>query len=344
VAFATFVHSASYLQKNDLKTRELGFSGPDLRAAAARARLLPSPISRDQARLFFEENFSPVLIEKNDGGNGFLTGYYEPVHKASATQTAEFTVPIYSRPDDLVEIDDRNRPANWPDELRFARKNADDTLEPFDDRQAIESGALAGQGLELAWLRDKVDVFFIHIQGSARLEFIDGRVKRIAYNGKSGHAYTAIGSQLIKEGALDSSNVTMTSIRNWLAQNPVEISRILWTNKSFIFFAETGQTDAQLGPVAAGHVPLTPGRSLAIDRNMMTFHLPIWIEANLPVNDPAKPSVFNRLMVGQDTGSAILGPNRADVFVGSGETAGAVAGSIQHGCRFVVLAPNQQEV
>ena len=340
-AFAAFLHSARYLATHHLKTRQLGFSAKDLRAAAAAALDLPDPVDEVASRQFFEHWFSPVLVERPGGGNGFLTGYYEPVHQASRAKTDRFGVPILRRPADLVNVTASNKPAQWDETYRFARQRSDGGLEIFPDRRDINAGALDHQGLELAYLESPVDAFFIHIQGSARLEFDDGTFMRIAYDGKSGHPYTAIGKVLLDEGALQPGNVTMQTLRGWLTDHPDQVGRVLQQNRSYIFFAETENNDTTLGPVAAGHVPLTPGRSLAIDRELMTFHLPIWIEGELPLSDPDQAEPVHRLMIAQDTGSAILGSNRADFFTGSGAQAGAVAGNIQHSCRFVVLAPRE---
>jgi membrane-bound lytic murein transglycosylase A len=204
---------------------------------------------------------------------------------------------------------------------------------PYHDRQAIESGALAGRGLEIVWLESAIDAFFIHVQGSARVRLTDGLL-RLSYAGKSGHDYTPIGGVLRDRRVLQAGGVTMASIRAWLAAHPDQANEVMWANRSFIFFRETADAGPEDGPIAAAGVPLSTGRSLAVDRTLHTFHAPIFVETTLP--DGAG---FRRLMVAQDTGSAIAGPARGDIFFGSGDAAGAIAGAMQSGGRFYLLAP-----
>jgi peptidoglycan lytic transglycosylase A len=331
-AFCAFRRGAAVLADRPPKTRGLGVDAERLEAILARASGLPADIPRDEARAFFEREFVPVDI-RPESGSGFFTGYYEPVLAGSRIKTGEFAVPLYRRPDDLVEFDPQSPPPGIDADFRFARKTADG-YEPYYDRSEIESGALVGQGLELVFLADPVDAFFVHVQGAARIDLDGGSTMRVTYAAKSGHPYTPIGRVLIKMEALTSGKATMAAIRDWLAAHPEQAKEVMTRNRSFIFFREAPVEDSRLGPVAAAKVPLTAGRSLAVDRLLHTFHAPVWVETTLPGGAP-----FRQLLIAQDTGSAIVGPARGDIFFGSGDEAGAIAGAMAANGRFVLLAP-----
>jgi len=246
-------------------------------------------------------------------------------------------VPLYRPPPELVEIDPDAPPPGIDKGTRFARRAADGSLSPFADRAAIMVGALAGQGLELVHLADPVDAFFVHVQGAARIRLAEGGEMRVTYAAKSGHPYTPIGRVLVESGALPKGGATMAAIRAWLAVHPDEAPAVMAKNRSYIFFREAPVEDPAAGPVAAAKVPLHAGRSLAVDRLIHSFHTPVFVETRLPDG-----SAWNRLMVAHDTGSAIVGPARGDIFFGSGDAAGAVAGAMQAKGRFVVLLPEGQ--
>ncbi len=332
VAFAAFRQSAAAAREHPPKTRGLGFDAGALAAALAGAAALPETPTPGAARAFFETAFRPRAVVPA-GGHGFFTGYYEPEVAGSRTRTAAFTVPLLARPDDLVEFDPADPPPGLDPALRFARRTAGGLAE-YADRAAITSGALDGRGLELVWLADPVDAFFIHIQGAARIRLPDGQTMRVTYAAKSGHPYTPIGRLLVERGALPSGGATMPAIRAWLAAHPGEAAAVMAENRSYIFFREAPVADPALGPVAAAKVPLTPGRSLAVDRLLHSFHLPVWIETTLPDG-----SSFSRLMIAQDTGSAIVGAARGDIFFGCGDAAGVLAGAMSGRGRFIVLDP-----
>ena len=331
-AFAAFKAGARLIAETPPKTRRLGIDGAALQRIA-RASLDFAPRPGRSARGFFESRFVPHLIE----AAGFVTGYYEPEVAASPVRTERFGVPLYRRPDDLVEVLETERPAGWDPDMRFARRRARGVV-PYFDRAAIEEGALAGRGLELAWLADPVDAFFIHVQGSARLRLSDGRTLRIGFDGKSGHAYTSIGRVAVQRGILSREAADKDGLETWLKRHPEEGRALMRENRSFIFFRATGQSEAE-GPIGAAGVPLIAGRSLAVDRTLHTFHTPLWVDApELP--DPEQPGRrFRRLMIAHDTGSAIVGPARGDIFVGSGAAAGSIAGRIRHDATMVALLP-----
>ncbi|MBZ9938028.1 MltA domain-containing protein [Mesorhizobium sp. BR1-1-16] len=332
-AFRAFRLSAERIAEQPPKTRALGVDGEALATAAHAALALPHEPDAAAARAFFEMHFVP---HEGVAGEGFFTGYYEPEAEAARTADDRFKTPLLRPPEELFEVDEVAPPLELPGGMRFARRTATG-FEPFFDRGAIMAGALDGRGLEIAFLADPVDAYFIHVQGAARLRMQDGSLLRVTYAAKSGHDYRSIGRELIDRGALQRGSVTMQSIRAWLAEHQDEAAGVMASNPSYIFFREAPVNDPALGPIAAAKVPLTPGRSLAVDRTLHTFHVPIWIETSVPAAEGAVP--FRRLLVAQDTGSAILGPARGDIFFGSGDAAGETAGRMQAKGRFVTLVP-----
>ncbi|MAS14084.1 MAG: transglycosylase [Nitratireductor sp.] len=334
-AFRAFARSATQVETKPYRSGSLGIVLSAFTPAYTAARAMPD-IDERSARAFFESHFIPCRIKSEDGGPGFVTGYYEPEVEASRVKTERFHVPLYRRPDDLVDVDDSNRPPDLDPYFAFARET-DSGLVAFHDRGEIDRGALTGRGLELVWLDDRVDAYFIHVQGAARLRLQDGSAMRVTYAAKSGHHFTGAGRVLIERGELSPDAVTMQSIRAWFSENPNRIDEILWQNRSFIFFRETEMGDRELGPVAAAKVQLTPGRSIAVDRLLHTFGTPFFIDA--PDLHAVDNGPFRRLMIAQDTGSAITGQARADLFIGSGTAAGEIAGGIRHKADFYALVP-----
>jgi len=336
-ALNAFVWSAKRIAQKPYKTKSLGVDAGALNAIAL--KMLEQDFSglenQKNARQFFEDNFTPHKIIPPQG-DGFVTGYFEPEIKASRTKTDVYQFPILRRPHDLVAITDDERPAHMGDEFFFARKTKDG-FEEFPNRPAIEQGALDGQGLEIFWFESRIDIFFIHIQGSARLNLTDGTSARISYDGKSGHVFSAIGKILIDRGEIKRENITMQSIRNWLRSHPDQADDLMRENKSFIFFQIIDHPAPHLGPVAAAGVPLTPMRSLAVDHRLQTFGAPIFVSTHTPL--PQSSENFTQLMFAQDTGSAIVGPARGDLFIGTGESAADIAGSVKHDADFVILLP-----
>jgi membrane-bound lytic murein transglycosylase A len=341
-ALAAFRRQAVVWGEAGPKTRGLGIDGVAL-AAAGRAALETVAVDDAAARAFFETRFAPARVVPR-AGSPFLTGYYEPELDGSRRSSARFRVPLLARPDDLVDVDDTNRPPGLDPSYAFARRTADGDLVAYLDRGEIEDGALAGRGLELVFLEDPVDAFFVHVQGSARVRLDDGSVMRLAYAAKAGHPYTSIAKVLIARGLATADEMTADVLRVWLKANPTEATALMRTNRSYVFFAEQPDLDPDLGAVAAAKVQLTPRVSLAVDRTLHTFGTPIFVDAALPLGEGGEAEPFRRLMIAQDTGSAIVGPARGDVFVGLGETAGRLAGRIRHvPAEFVVLIPRGGE-
>lgn len=334
-AFEAFHRSAFHVLDKPYRSGALGVEFTAFAEAYAAARNVSSP-NRAQATAFFEQFFTPCLMVPDSGDKGMVTGFYEPEAEASPVRTATHGVPLLSRPVDLADVDDDNRPAGMDPYLAFARRTPAG-LEEYFDRGEIERGALAGRRLEIAWLADRVDAFFIHVQGAARLLMPEGRTVRVTYAAKSGQRFAGPGGILARMGEIPLEKVTMQSIRAWFRANPARIDEILWQNRSYIFFREAAVDDPTLGPVAAAKVPLTPGRSVAVDRLLHTFGTPFHIDA--PTLTAFGGEKFRRLMIAQDTGSAITGSARGDLFAGSGDAAGEIAGVVRNAATFYALLP-----
>ncbi|MEO0329315.1 MAG: MltA domain-containing protein [Pseudomonadota bacterium] len=285
------------------------------------------------ARNFFETHFEPV---KPQQASGFVTAYFEPEVEASRTRSEAFSYPLYKRPADLVKLDNSNRTANLSAEIEYARRDGDKLVEYYDRKQ-IDDGALRDQGLELVWLKSAIEGFYIHIQGSARMIFSDGSSMRVSYAGKTGHPYTSIGKLLVDRGIMTVEQANMKNMRAWLGADLPRAMEVLHNNRSFIFFTNIENQSPDLGPLAAAGVQLTPGRSLAVDRTVHAYGTPVWIATAKPL--PSQNVPFQRLMIAQDTGSAIIGPSRGDLFIGSGNEAGLIAGSVRHETDFITLQP-----
>ncbi|WP_274423472.1 murein transglycosylase A [Chelativorans sp. YIM 93263] len=335
-ALRAFRRSARRSTQKPYRDGALGIRSEFFETAFAEAEKIPNTPSDAEARAFFERHFQPCFINPDNDAQGFVTGYYEPELPASREPSDRFTVPLHARPDDLVSVNESNRPGHLDPELRFARLS-DDGLVAYFDREAIDRGALKSRGLELCWLADPVDAFFVHIQGAARLHMQDGGAIRVTYAAKNGYPFTAIGRVLAESGEIAPADVTMQSIRAWLASHPACVNMILWKNRSYIFFRETPLGDLNLGPIAAAKVQLEPMRSIAVDRILHCFGTPIYVDA--PGLHEVVRSPFRRLMIAQDTGSAIRGAARGDIFIGTGDAAGRAAGSIRHSADFYALLP-----
>lgn len=257
------------------------------------------------ARAFFELFFKPVIIGDPPA---LFTGYYEPELQGSATRTPRFAYPIYARPPELKDG------------------------QVYYDRAAIESGALRGRGLEIAWLDDPVEVFFLQVQGSGRIRMTDGRVIRVGYAGRNGHAYRSVGQEMVARGTHTPDQVSAQEIRTYVRGNPTAGNALLNVNPSYVFFRKIADLPAEKGPIGAMGKSITTLRSIAIDPDFTPLGAPVWIE-----KDGADP--IRSLMVAQDTGGAIKGPQRADIFFGTGDAAGDAAGIVKDGGRMIVLLP-----
>jgi peptidoglycan lytic transglycosylase A len=220
------------------------------------------------------------------------------------------------------------------------RKLADGTLVPYYERGDIENGVFDGQRLEICWLRDPIDLFFIQIQGSGRVRLEDGTMLRINYDAHNGYPYTAIGRILVERGLVPREEMSMDRIRQWMSTAPDGGKELRSNNKSYVFFRITGLSD-DYEPSGAQGVPLTPGRSIAVDKGLHVYGTPFYIEAQLPIATRRANSSFHRTMIAQDTGSAIIGPARADIYYGAGDEAGRIAGGFRHAGKFAMLIPRE---
>ncbi len=270
------------------------------------------------ARRFFTTHFTPHKIVPKDAARGFVTGYYEPVVAGSRVETAEFTTPLLARPDDL------------------------ESRRPYPKRAAIEAGAIAAHTRPLVFVADPVEAFLIHVQGSARIRLPDGDEIRLVYAGRNGQPYTSIGRVLIESGAIAPEAMSLAAPKAWVRGNGQKAGEpgrvLLQRNKSYIFFELRSDFAPSAGPIGGAGLPLSPLRSIAVDRALWSYGLPFWLSGKFSWQSD-EPSPFRRLMIAQDTGAAIVGPARADIFFGSGASAGERAGKIRHACDFVVLLP-----
>ena len=262
------------------------------------------------ARAFFELFFRPVLID--DGAPALFTGYFEPELNGSRFRSARFRHPVYKMPSEAK--------ANSPWLPR---------------REILESGILEDRGLEIAWIDDPVELFFLQIQGSGRIRLDEGGTVRVGYAGANGQPYRSIGAELVRRGTYQSHQVSAQVIANWVRRNPVEGQELLYHNPSYVFFREVSKVPSDKGPLGAMNRSITTMRTVAVDPAFIPLGAPVWIEKK--GKDP-----LNRLMVAQDTGSAIKGSQRADVFFGTGDEAGRNAGKLKDPGRLLVLLPIQR--
>lgn len=328
-AFATFYKSCGRLT-------ELAEADQAVKAVCDLAQMLGGKLSRADARRFFEANFKPYLVKRPAQG-ALLTGYFEPEIEGSLKPMGRFQIPIYAMPNDLTLIKSPAERGQLAADLTAARLTPAGPV-PYFTRQEIEQGALRGKGLEIAYLADPYDAFVMQIQGSGLIRLPDGKGLRIGFAGKNGHPYTSIGKILIERGILQAAGASLQTVLDWMRADPERGRKLMWENKSYPFFQVLEKTEHGEGPHGALGLPLTPGRSLAVDPRYHQLGLPIWISA--PELKDSKGHGVERLMIAQDTGSAIRGPVRGDIFWGSGAKAGRIAGETKHPCDFYVLIPN----
>lgn len=333
-AFRVSCSSISAQQKPPPEPKALGTSlrDPCLRAKAA-------DISESaKAREFFEAHFLPLRISRLGEGDGFVTGYYEPVIDGSRTQTDAYNVPVYRRPSNLFVRGVSQGAISLPNKGQVFRKIGRRKLVPYYDRAEIEDGSIAGRGLEICWLKSQTDLLFTQIQGSARVRMEDGTTLRINYDAHNGYPYTPVGRVLIDRNIVPKDQMSMQRIRQYMDDNPDAAKELRRQNRSYVFFREVQLSDRDEAVGAQG-VPLTPGRSIAVDKALHVYGTPFFIEGELPIESEQSKTPFRRLMVAQDTGSAIVGPARADIYFGAGLEAGKVSGRLRHPMRFVMLVP-----
>ena len=311
--------------------------GTSLRDPCGIAKSLDLPDGA-RAKAFFEAHFLPLRISKLGDSNGFVTGYYEPIVEGSRTQNEVYNVPVYRRPSNLFVRGVKPGAVGLPNKGEVFRKIGRRKLVPYYDRAEIEDGAIDGRGLEICWLKEQTDLLFTQIQGSARVQLDDGSTVRINYDAHNGYPYTPVGRILIERGIIPREQMSMQKIREWMEQNPNDANELRRQNRSYVFFREVQLSDKDEAVGAQG-VPLTPGRSIAVDKALHVYGTPFFIEGELPIESERSKTPFHRLMIAQDTGSAITGPARADLYFGAGPEAGKVSGRLKHSMRFVMLVP-----
>lgn len=313
-AFAAFRRGALALAAGRQALRQAHPAPPGLVEACRTACRLD--LDGPSARRFFEATFRPFRVRTGPGGSaGFFTGYYEPVVDGALEPCVEFSAPVLAPPSSFAALP-----------------------RPLPDRAAINAGALAALCKPVVWLRDAVEVFFVQVQGSARVRLGDERRLRLVYAGRNGRPYTSIGRILIERGEIAADAMSLAAVKGWIrayGQGEGEAGRTLMQrNQSYVFFSEAPALDEADGPIGGAGVSLTPLRSLAVDRNLYAYGTPVWIDVDLP---PSAGGRLRRLTIAQDTGSAIVGQARADIYFGSGDEAGARAGDVRHCGDFVIL-------
>jgi membrane-bound lytic murein transglycosylase A len=347
-AFATFLASCRSLLRSSLRQDEKRPMYAALTQVCRRA-LVAGRLAEDQARLFFERNFRPLHITRLGDSAGFLTGYFEPIVDGSRVPTGIFKVPIYRRPPDLVPPLHSAGPG-FPNKGQSLRRTDGGTLVPYYDRGEILDGALDGKRLEICWIKNKSDALIIQIQGSARVRLEDGAMLRINYDGHNGFPFVPLSRILIERNVIAREEMSLERIREWVRANPQSAKEFLRQNRSFMFFRIVGLTDDRQAAgyqekpreaIGAQGITLTPTRSIAVDNALHVYGTPFFIEADLPLTDEKRGDHFDHLMIAQDTGSAIVGPARADIFWGAGDRAGQLASHVHHAGNFAMLVPRE---
>ena len=282
-------------------------------------------------REYFEYFFVPWQARAGYKTEGLFTGYYEPLLQGSLTPTGRFRFPLHGLPDDLISLD----LGEFRDDLRgrrIAGRVIGNRLRPYEDRGEIVAGEWPHNDNVIAWVDNPVDAFFLHIQGSGKIELPDGTMMRVGYAGQNGHPYFAIGRALVHRGIMKKEDVSLQTIRAWLEHHTSEAQAIMNKNKSYVFFRVLEGE----GPLGGEGLPLTPQRSLAIDRSLIPYGVPVWLSTEPPIKGQ-RP--FNQIMIAQDTGGAIRGPVRGDVYWGSGAQAEYIAGQMKAKGQYWLLLP-----
>lgn len=347
-AWATFIVSARALVAGLASTRLALPASTAFVRLCAQAIEMAVPASPTAARRLFEAHFAAFRICPMTGmqpcSTGFVTGYYEPELCGNLQRSQAFQAPILARPDDLVTFPAGGTPAALAPHLSAGRRGGRGQWLSYPDRATIESHAAMPPWRPIVWLRDAVEVFLVQVQGSARVNLPDGSTVRLAYAGRNGLPYTSIGRILIDEGHMAQADMSLANLKAWIraaGQGHGEAGRVLMQrNQSYVFFKIDGRLPPQSGPVGAAGVSLTALRSIAVDRSLWHYGLPFWLDADLPWRN-GQTAKFQRMMIAQDTGSAIIGPARADIYCGSGNPAGILAGNIRHQARVHVLLPKE---
>lgn len=293
------------------------------------------PLADDTAaRSFFQSHFQLYLVMQGASSTAKVTGYYEPEVQGSASHQGNYQTPLLGRPSDLVTFNLGAFDPAKAGQTAVGRLSGN-TIVPYYDRFQIENGALDPDSLAVAWVADPVDAYFLQIEGSGRIDLPDGSVMRVTYAGKNGRPYVPIGRVMVQQKLLAPNDVTEQSIRAWLEAHPDRAPAVMDANPSYVFFQTAPQLADTVGPPGALGVSLTPGRSIAVDKNFLPLGAPVWLDTT----DPITHVPLQRMTVAQDLGSAITGPLRADLFFGSGNQAAVSAGAMDAAGQLYVLLP-----
>ena len=307
-------------------------SQPEWQAVCALAAQIPVEDAA-AVRQFFETSFVPYAVHNADGSaEGLVTGYYEPLLHGSRVPSKTYRFPVYGVPDDLLVVDLTETQPNLKG-IRLRGRLQGNKVVPYYTRAEIERGVAAVRGREILWVDDAVELFFLQVQGSGRVKLTGGEIVRIGFAEHNGHPYKSIGRVLVERGELPLDKASMQGIKQWGKQNPDMLPLLLQQNPAYVFFREMPSSSP--GPVGALGIALTPGRSIAIDSAIVPLGAPVFLSSTWPLS--ARP--LNRLVLAQDTGSAIKGAVRADLFWGFGDEAGQIAGRMRQSGRMWVLYP-----
>ena len=309
---------------------------PAWQPICSRANGLTQP-DNGTVRAFFEEGFTPYQVFNPDGSSqGLITGYYEPKLAGSRVKTERFRYPLYAAPEDLLVVDLGEVYPQLKD-MRLRGRLQGNRVVPYYNRGEIDNGKAPLQGRELFWVDNAVDLFFLQIQGSGRIELPDGTLVKVGYAEQNGHPYTSIGKKLADMGAFKIEESSMQNIKLWAEKNPAKLMSLLEHNPSYVFFREL--PNGLPAPLGALGVPLTNEYSMAVDSRTIPLGAPVFLSTTYP--NTAEP--LNRLMLAQDTGGAIRGAVRGDFFWGFGEQAGNQAGRMKQPGQMWVLFPKGAE-
>lgn len=293
------------------------------------------------AKAFFEANFLPFEVRSDGEPVGLFTGYYEPELRGSRERKGKFQTPLYSRPSDLVLVDLGDFRESLKGE-RIAGRIEGGRLKPYAARSEIVGKGLSHVAQPVVYVDNAWEAFSLQIQGSGRVRMPDGKLIRLNYDGQNGHPYTAIGRNLVQRGAIRREDVSMQSIRKWLEANPKQADGVMNLNASYVFFKEEPAGDPSQGAPGAMKVPLHPERSLAVDLRYHALGAPLWIDATRPAEKEGEtPEAFRHLLIAHDTGGAIRGPVRGDVYWGAGARPEELAGRMANRGRLIVLLPRE---
>ena len=339
-ALAAFQRSCAVFTKSPedgaVGPQGIGGTAKDWQDACA---AIPAGGASAPALNFFEQEFTPYSVTGAKGAEGLFTGYYEPELAGARQRSAEYSVPLYRRPADLVMVDLGEFRTDLSGNS-IAGRVVDGRLKPYSTRAEIDAGALAGQELELLWLADPVDAFFLQVQGSGRIQLAEGGTTRVGFAAHNGHGFVSVGRILVDEGKLTKDQATAQTVAQWLKDHPAEAPGIMARNPRFIFFREI-EGD---GPVGAQGVVLTPERSMAVDGALLPLGAPFWIDSTWPAGTAQAGDPLRRLLIAQDVGGAIKGAVRGDLFWGTGAQALEIAGRLKQPGRYYILLPKTVKI